>query len=50
MSFLFLGHQNLTLIFNGIETRDRLEQDALEHGHQSPEEEDEEDDAHASYK
>lgn len=30
------GKHNLTLIFNAIETRDRLEEDALEHGNQVP--------------
>lgn len=28
------GKQNLTLMFNAIETRDRLEDDALQHGNQ----------------
>jgi len=33
------GRHNLTLMFNAIETRDRLEEDAAEHGHQVPPEE-----------
>lgn len=36
-----LGHNNLTQIFNFIETRGRLEQDALEHGWDVPESEEE---------
>lgn len=35
-----LGRQNLTLMFNAIETRDRLEEDAVEHGKELPAEED----------
>lgn len=35
-----IGRHNLTLIFNAIETRDRLEADAAEHGIPIPEEED----------
>lgn len=37
---LYTGRHNLTLIFNAIETRDRLEADAAEHGIPIPEEED----------
>lgn len=33
------GKHNLTLMFNAIETRDRLEEDALQHGNQLPEDE-----------
>ncbi|KAJ6625678.1 Glutamate receptor ionotropic, NMDA 3A, partial [Pseudolycoriella hygida] len=33
------GRQNLTLMFNAIETRDRLEEDAVEHGKELPAEE-----------
>lgn len=45
---LFKGHHNLTQIFNAIETRGRLEQDALEHGWDVPESE--EDIHNPSYK
>lgn len=31
-----LGRHNLTLMFNAIETRDRLEEDAVEHGNDLP--------------
>lgn len=30
------GRHNLTLMFNAIETRDRLEEDAVEHGNEMP--------------
>lgn len=30
------GRHNLTLMFNAIETRDRLEEDAVEHGNDLP--------------
>lgn len=33
---LFQGRHNLTLMFNAIETRDRLEEDAVEHGNDLP--------------
>lgn len=32
----FAGRHNLTLMFNAIETRDRLEEDAMEHGNELP--------------
>lgn len=32
-----VGRHNLTLMFNAIETRDRLEEDAVEHGDLPPE-------------
>lgn len=31
-----IGRHNLTLMFNAIETRDRLEEDAVEHGNDVP--------------
>lgn len=34
------GRHNLTLMFNAIETRDRLEEDAVEHGNEMPPEAD----------
>lgn len=34
--FIFQGRHNLTLMFNAIETRDRLEEDAVEHGNDLP--------------
>lgn len=37
---IVLGRQNLTLMFNAIETRDRLEEDAAEHGKEVPAEDD----------
>lgn len=33
------GRHNLTLMFNAIETRDRLKEDAVEHGNKVPEQE-----------
>jgi hypothetical protein len=30
--FIALGKHNLTLMFNSIETKERLEEDAVEHG------------------
>jgi glutamate receptor ionotropic, NMDA 3A len=36
------GKHNLTLMFNAIETRDRLEEDAIEHHAQAPPDEEEE--------
>lgn len=30
------GRHNLTLMFNAIETRDRVEEDAIEHGDDLP--------------
>jgi glutamate receptor ionotropic, NMDA 3A len=38
------GKQNLTLMFNAIETRDRLEEDALDHGNQVPQTDNPDDD------
>lgn len=34
------GKHNLTLMFNSIETKERLEEDAVEHGNQIPRNED----------
>ncbi len=34
--FIALGKHNLTLMFNSIETKERLEEDAVEHGNQIP--------------
>lgn len=36
MVHILLGRHNLTLMFNAIETRDRLEEDAVEHGNDLP--------------
>lgn len=44
------GKHNLTLMFNSIETKERLEEDAVEHGNQIPINEDHKSNEKVSYK
>lgn len=44
------GKHNLTLMFNSIETKERLEEDAVEHGNQIPLNEDRKSNEKVSYK
>lgn len=44
------GKQNLTLMFNTIETRERYEEDAVEHGNQIPQNDDHKSSEKVSYK
>lgn len=49
-STLYLGKRNLTLMFNSIETKERYEEDAVEHGNQIPLNEDNKSSEKVSYK
>jgi glutamate receptor ionotropic, NMDA 3A len=44
------GKHNLTLMFNAIETRDRLEEDALDHGNQVPQADEQEEEDKPGYR
>lgn len=44
------GQHNLTLMFNSIETKERYEEDAVEHGNQIPLNDDHKSSEKASYK
>lgn len=50
LSFTPPGKHNLTLMFNSIETKERYEEDAVEHGNQIPLNEDNKSSEKVSYK